>query len=424
MAPGFEPGAIEVLSAKKNLRPPELPAGFWRGGTELRLVSGGLLMQTTDSPSSAAAAVEAGGRRGRRRRDARRSGVRLAGMPLGQVERDPAGQGRRIRGRRDGQVNRVDSCRLAVERAGDRAAAASPHRTRSSRSPTAEILIAAGVRAIVQPGGSIRDDDVIAAAAGSRSDHVLHEREALLPLRPRPSSAPRPAASPRASSPISSASPVDVDLAEQQWGEYVSALDGWGFETVGSPATTPARLGVRRGRRGRVRRPRGAHEPGRREPQRPRRMRWATRARAPRRSRWRRIELPGTLDGGDVLKIGRTVYVGPGRPDERRRHPAARALLDPARLHGRRRSGHEGAAPQVGVTALPDGTVVGHPTMSTTRGVRALPADARARRRRGRARRAHGADGGRARRRPRSSRTAGTASSPSTSASSRSSRAA
>ena len=64
-----------------------------------------------------------------------------------------------------GQVNRVDSARLAVERAGDRAAgsvAASDAFFPFADGP--EILIAGGVRAIVQPGGSVRDPEVIAAA--------------------------------------------------------------------------------------------------------------------------------------------------------------------------------------------------------------------------------------------------------------------
>ena len=68
-----------------------------------------------------------------------------------------------------GQVNRVDSCRLAVERAGDRAAgsvAASDAFFPFADGP--QILIDAGVRAIVQPGGSVRDDQTIEAcrAAG------------------------------------------------------------------------------------------------------------------------------------------------------------------------------------------------------------------------------------------------------------------
>jgi phosphoribosylaminoimidazolecarboxamide formyltransferase/IMP cyclohydrolase len=64
-----------------------------------------------------------------------------------------------------GQVNRVDSCKLAVERAGSRAknsVAAS-----DAFFPFADglqILIDGGVRAVVQPGGSVRDEEVIAAA--------------------------------------------------------------------------------------------------------------------------------------------------------------------------------------------------------------------------------------------------------------------
>ena len=66
-----------------------------------------------------------------------------------------------------GQVNRVDSCRLAVQRAGDRVAgtvAASDAFFPFADGP--EILLAAGVSAIVQPGGSVRDAEVIAAVAG------------------------------------------------------------------------------------------------------------------------------------------------------------------------------------------------------------------------------------------------------------------
>jgi phosphoribosylaminoimidazolecarboxamide formyltransferase/IMP cyclohydrolase len=65
-----------------------------------------------------------------------------------------------------GQVNRVDSCKLAVERAGEERArgsyAASDAFFPFPDGP--EILIAAGVKAIVQPGGSIRDEQVVEAA--------------------------------------------------------------------------------------------------------------------------------------------------------------------------------------------------------------------------------------------------------------------
>jgi phosphoribosylaminoimidazolecarboxamide formyltransferase/IMP cyclohydrolase len=63
-----------------------------------------------------------------------------------------------------GQVNRVDSCRLAVSRAGDRAkgsVAASDAFFPFEDGP--QILLDAGVRAIVQPGGSVRDELTVAA---------------------------------------------------------------------------------------------------------------------------------------------------------------------------------------------------------------------------------------------------------------------
>jgi len=64
-----------------------------------------------------------------------------------------------------GQVNRVDSCKLAVERAGDRAAGSVA--ASDAFFPFADglqILIDGGVRAVVQPGGSVRDGEVVAAA--------------------------------------------------------------------------------------------------------------------------------------------------------------------------------------------------------------------------------------------------------------------
>jgi phosphoribosylaminoimidazolecarboxamide formyltransferase / IMP cyclohydrolase len=67
-----------------------------------------------------------------------------------------------------GQVNRVDSARLAVTRAGDRAAGSVA--ASDAFFPFAdglEVLLTAGVRAVVQPGGSMRDEEVVAAAAAA-----------------------------------------------------------------------------------------------------------------------------------------------------------------------------------------------------------------------------------------------------------------
>ena len=67
-----------------------------------------------------------------------------------------------------GQVNRVDSARLAVARAGDRAAGSAGASDAFFPFPDGlQVLTEAGVRAVVEPGGSVRDDAVIAAAAAA-----------------------------------------------------------------------------------------------------------------------------------------------------------------------------------------------------------------------------------------------------------------
>ncbi len=77
-----------------------------------------------------------------------------------------------------GQVNRVDSARLAVSRAGTRAVGSVA--ASDAFFPFAdglELLAAAGVRAVVQPGGSVRDQEVIAAAeATGATVYLTHTR--------------------------------------------------------------------------------------------------------------------------------------------------------------------------------------------------------------------------------------------------------
>jgi phosphoribosylaminoimidazolecarboxamide formyltransferase/IMP cyclohydrolase len=166
IAPGFEPEALALLQAKKNLRLLELPEGYHRSPREFRQISGGMLVQTPDTfegfssegwtlvagPSADAATRADLEFAWRAVRAVKSNGILLA--------HDGAAVGVGM-----GQVNRVDSCRLAVTRAGDRANGAVA--ASDAFFPFAdglEILLAAGVRAVVQPGGSIRDADVIAAA--------------------------------------------------------------------------------------------------------------------------------------------------------------------------------------------------------------------------------------------------------------------
>ena len=188
VAPGYEEGAIEALRAKKNIRILECPP-LARGGSEMRSISGGLLVQDRDVIS---AEVDGGGD------DPAAWTLATGEAASADVLADLAFAWRACRAVKSnaillasdgasvgvgmGQVNRVDSCRLAVERAGERASSAVA--ASDAFFPFADgpqILIDAGVKAIVQPGGSVRDPEVIAAceAAGvtmyfTGTRHFLH----------------------------------------------------------------------------------------------------------------------------------------------------------------------------------------------------------------------------------------------------------
>jgi phosphoribosylaminoimidazolecarboxamide formyltransferase / IMP cyclohydrolase len=170
VAPSFTDDALAVLTQKKNirlLRLPHLPGA----GAELRPVSGGLLLQTADR-------IDASG-------DDPTTWTLACGEPL-----DAAGLDdlvfawRAVRAVKSnaillahdkatvgvgmGQVNRVDSARLAVARAGERATGSVA--ASDAFFPFADglqVLLDAGVRAVVQPGGSVRDEEVVAAAAAA-----------------------------------------------------------------------------------------------------------------------------------------------------------------------------------------------------------------------------------------------------------------
>ena len=166
-APSFEPEAIEILQAKRNLR--LLKVAHVPLGGELRRISGGLLVQDAD-------AVDAPG-------DTASTWTQVAGQAVGEtVLADLEFAWRACRSVKSnaillakdggavgigmGQVNRVDSCRLSVERAGAARAAGSVAAS-DAFFPFADglqVLIDAGVTAVVSPGGSMRDGEVIAAA--------------------------------------------------------------------------------------------------------------------------------------------------------------------------------------------------------------------------------------------------------------------
>jgi phosphoribosylaminoimidazolecarboxamide formyltransferase/IMP cyclohydrolase len=168
VAPSFDEAALELLAKKKNLRLLVALAPPARPTAEMRAVSGGLLVQTADridAPGDDPSAWTLAS--GEPADEATLADLVFAWRAIRAVKSNAillASAGATI-GVGMGQVNRVDSCRLAVARAGERvtgSVAAS-----DAFFPFADglqVLMDAGVRAVVQPGGSIRDADVIDAA--------------------------------------------------------------------------------------------------------------------------------------------------------------------------------------------------------------------------------------------------------------------
>jgi phosphoribosylaminoimidazolecarboxamide formyltransferase/IMP cyclohydrolase len=171
IAPGFDRDALEILSRAKNIRllRCEPPAGDGRyPPIEWRPVSGGVLLQAADvvrEPGDDPANWEL--RAGTAGDAATRADLAFAWRACRSVKSNAillASDGAAV-GIGMGQVNRVDSSRLAVTRAGNRAAGSVAASDAYFPFPDGlEILAEAGVRAVAEPGGSIRDDAVIEAA--------------------------------------------------------------------------------------------------------------------------------------------------------------------------------------------------------------------------------------------------------------------
>lgn len=169
VAPGFEPAALEVFKEKKNLRVLQLPDDWSQERMDVRLVSGGLLLQDADLFDRDIASIAERWElvAGERPDDIPVDDLVFAWKACRAVKSNAIvlAQNAATVGIGMGQVNRVDSCKLAVERAGDRAAgaiAASDAFFPFSDGP--EVLMNAGVRVIIQPGGSVRDEETIALA--------------------------------------------------------------------------------------------------------------------------------------------------------------------------------------------------------------------------------------------------------------------
>ncbi|PKQ25605.1 MAG: bifunctional phosphoribosylaminoimidazolecarboxamide formyltransferase/inosine monophosphate cyclohydrolase [Actinobacteria bacterium HGW-Actinobacteria-4] len=167
VAPGFEPQALEILSAKKNLRLLEVDRVAM--AVEWRRITGGLLVQggdQFDAPGDDVSGWDLVA--GEPADDALLADLDFAWRACRAVKSNAillAKDGAAV-GVGMGQVNRVDSCGLAVQRAGAARARGSVAAS-DAFFPFADglqVLIDAGVRAVVAPGGSMRDSEVIDAA--------------------------------------------------------------------------------------------------------------------------------------------------------------------------------------------------------------------------------------------------------------------
>lgn len=174
IAPGYEDGAVEILSQKKNIRILQAEAPSEEPELQGREISGGLLVQQADAINAKGddpqnwtlAAGEAVDEATLRELEFAWRTVRAVKSNAILLAKDDATVGVGM-----GQVNRVDAAKLAVERAnslaGDEKRAEGAVAASDAFFPFAdgfEVLAAAGVRAVVQPGGSVRDAEVIEAA--------------------------------------------------------------------------------------------------------------------------------------------------------------------------------------------------------------------------------------------------------------------
>ncbi len=168
IAPDFDADALGILKEKANLRILVSPGPQPGRRVEARAISGGLLVQSVDTVNDAG--------------DNSASWTLVCGEPVSEATmRDLEFAWKACRSVKSnaillakdlgavgigmGQVNRVDSAHLSVTRAGERAAGSVA--ASDAFFPFADglqVLLDAGVSAVVQPGGSVRDEEVIAAA--------------------------------------------------------------------------------------------------------------------------------------------------------------------------------------------------------------------------------------------------------------------
>ena len=168
LAPGYASGVLEMFAAKKNRRVLELPGMMRREGYPARVIkplAGGILVQEADDADWPDYEPKVVSRRSPTAEEEK--ALRFAFKAAKHVKSNAIVlvQGTQTVGVGAGQMSRVDSSRLAIQKAGKRAKGSAlgsdaffPFRD------GVDVAAEAGITAMIQPGGSKRDDEVIQAA--------------------------------------------------------------------------------------------------------------------------------------------------------------------------------------------------------------------------------------------------------------------
>jgi phosphoribosylaminoimidazolecarboxamide formyltransferase/IMP cyclohydrolase len=169
IAPGFSAEAVDILGKRKNLRLLEMPSDSHgetgKAPLDLRAIRGGLLLQDadnqTDDPSTWTVVTT------KQPTEQEWDDMIFGWEAVRHIKSNAIVlvKDRAILGTGNGQPNRVESVHIAVKRAGDRVAGSVLAGDAFFPFPdSVEVAVAAGVTAIIHPGGSMRDDAVTAAA--------------------------------------------------------------------------------------------------------------------------------------------------------------------------------------------------------------------------------------------------------------------
>ena len=165
IAPGFDEDALDILKKRKNLRILEMSPGGRGGGLDVKTVKGGFLVQTRDTggddPSGWRCVTK------REPTDDEMKDLEFAWTAAKHVKSNAIVlvKDRALVGMGAGQPNRVNSVHLALRAAGDRAkGSVLASDAFFPFADNVELAAGGGVGAVVQPGGSVRDEEVVETA--------------------------------------------------------------------------------------------------------------------------------------------------------------------------------------------------------------------------------------------------------------------